>query len=517
MSGHAQGKLKPGDRLPSIRELVRRTSLSQTTVEHALALLQDEGLIRTIPQAGCYVTGLEPRQPRLLSTPAASRRDEAAPPDLPEPLWDLQTNAIHPELFDMKLWKRFLRQTLEESRTLASYGDSQGEPALRQALADHLFRLRRLRTDPDSILVGPSYQTLLFMLATLIGKPLTVAMEHHAPALARNAFQSAGWRILELDSDKDGPLPQELTKPFDCLYLTTACAGTKKKALRNRLDLYQDLFVIEDDYNGELTYASGPRNALSARLKHSVYIGSFSRVLLPSLRLSCMVLPKELLSRFDPASYAPMASRIEQLALARYIASGNLEKHIRRLNRIYRRRSDLLMNILRIFPCCWMKPISAWRSRDMPCLQSLPAAVLSQACGFPSPLCRTPVWKLLSRPSGTAFSQWIVHRGPCPGTRSRNAQEGGIRLPECRTLPDPPPAPPPAPHTRPHTARDGSAHRSPDPGLPPPSDTAGRPPVPPAPGDPPDPECCRAPHSSTLSDPDPSRTSADTDPPDKVL
>lgn len=57
------GKLKPGDRLPSIRELVRRTSLSQTTVEHALALLQDEGLIRTIPQAGCYVTGLEPRQP----------------------------------------------------------------------------------------------------------------------------------------------------------------------------------------------------------------------------------------------------------------------------------------------------------------------------------------------------------------------------------------------------------------------------------------------------------------------
>lgn len=344
------GKLKPGDRLPSIRELVRRTSLSQTTVEHALALLQDEGLIRTIPQAGCYVTGLEPRQPRLLSTPAASGRDEAAPPDLPEPLWDLQTNAIHPELFDMKLWKRFLRQTLEESRTLASYGDSQGEPALRQALADHLFRLRRLRTDPDSILVGPSYQTLLFMLATLIGKPLTVAMEHHAPALARNAFQCAGWRILELDSDKDGPLPQELTKPFDCLYLTTACAGTKKKALRNRLDLYQDLFVIEDDYNGELTYASGPRNALSARLKHSVYIGSFSRVLLPSLRLSCMVLPKELLSRFDPASYAPMASRIEQLALARYIASGNLEKHIRRLNRIYRRRSDLVMNILRDFP-----------------------------------------------------------------------------------------------------------------------------------------------------------------------
>ncbi len=188
------------------------------------------------------------------------------------------------------------------------------------------------------------------MLATLIGKPLTVAMEHHAPALARHAFQSAGWRILELDSDEDGPLPQELTKPFDCLYLTTACAGTKKKALRNRLDLYQDLFVIEDDYNGELTYASGPRNALSARLKHSVYIGSFSRVLLPSLRLSCMVLPKELLSRFDPASYAPMASRIEQLALARYIASGNLEKHIRRLNRIYRRRSDLVMNILRDFP-----------------------------------------------------------------------------------------------------------------------------------------------------------------------
>jgi len=166
---------------------VRRSGLSQTTVEHTLALLQDEGLVRSVPQSGSFVS-------------------ESRPP-APEPRWNLQTNAIHPELFDMKLWKRCLRETLEDSDGLASYGDSRGEQRLRLALSEYLYRLRRLRTNPDSILVGPSYQTLLFILTTLVGPRQTVAMEHHAPVLARQAFEQAGWTIMELESDEYGPLP----------------------------------------------------------------------------------------------------------------------------------------------------------------------------------------------------------------------------------------------------------------------------------------------------------------------
>lgn len=337
------GALQPGQRLPSIRELVRRSGLSQTTVEHTLALLQDEGLVRSVPQSGSFVSDIAPRLSSL------QPESESRPP-APEPRWNLQTNAIHPELFDMKLWKRCLRETLEDSDGLASYGDSRGEQRLRLALSEYLYRLRRLRTNPDSILVGPSYQTLLFILTTLVGPRQTVAMEHHAPVLARQAFEQAGWTIMELESDEYGPLPEELKKPFDCLYLTTACTGTKKKALRARQDLYRNLFVIEDDYNGELTYVSGARNALSSRLPQSVYIGSFSRVLLPSIRLSCMVLPPWLMKRFDPGRYAPMASRIEQLALARYISSGGLERHVRRLNRQYRHRCQTALSILEGYP-----------------------------------------------------------------------------------------------------------------------------------------------------------------------
>ena len=337
------GALQPGQRLPSIRELVRRSGLSQTTVEHTLALLQEEGLVRTVPQSGCFVSDIVPRNPARQTAPRS-------PAPVPVPLWNLQTNTIHPELFDMKLWKRCLRETLEDSDGLASYGDSRGDRPLRTALTDYLYRLRRLRTDPDSILVGPSYQTLLFILTTLVGPRQPVAMEHHAPVLARQAFEQAGWTILELESDADGPLPEELKKSFDCLYLTTACTGTKKRALRARQDLYRNLFVIEDDYNGELTYVSGARNALSSRLPQSVYIGSFSRVLLPSIRLSCMVLPPWLMKRFDPGRYAPMASRIEQLALARYISSGGLERHVRRLNRQYRHRCQTALSILEGYP-----------------------------------------------------------------------------------------------------------------------------------------------------------------------
>lgn len=335
----ASGKLEPGQRLPSIRELVRRSGLSQTTVEHALELMQEEGLIRTVPQSGCFVTGIRPHR-SVQPLPEDSRPDSRI-------VWNLSTGTIHPELFEMTMWKRCLRQTLDQEDVLASYGDSQGELDLRQALADYTYRLRRVRTDPGSILVGSSYQSLLFIFTALVGHPMTVAMEKEAPAMARHVFLAAGWTILELESDEDGPLPEELKKPFDCLYLTTASMGTEKKALRHRQDLYRDLFVIEDDYNGELTYASGPRNALSASIRQSVYIGAFSRVLLPSIRLSCMVLPDRLMQRFDPRLYAPMASRIEQLALARYISSGSLERHVRRLNRLYRRRYELIRRILK--------------------------------------------------------------------------------------------------------------------------------------------------------------------------
>lgn len=334
------GRLAPGSRLPSIRETVRRTGLSQTTVEHAWDLLIEEGLILSHPQSGCCVSG----------RPLPPRPTQSQPAREPGVLYDLRTDVIHPDMFEMKAWKRCLRDVLDDSAQLSSYGDSRGEPELRQALADYAWTLRRLRTDPGSILVGSSFQSLLFILTSLIGRPLTVAMEAGVPASTRHIFLSAGWTILDLESDEQGPLPEELKRPFDCLYLTTASLGSRKKALRQRQDLYRDLFVIEDDYNGELTYWSGPRNALSATLDSSLYIGAFSRVLLPSLRLSYMVLPDWLNRRFDPALYAPVASKTEQLALARYIREGSLERHVRRLNRRYRRRCETVLKVLEGLP-----------------------------------------------------------------------------------------------------------------------------------------------------------------------
>lgn len=334
-------QLVQGSRLPSIRESVKRTGCSQTTVEKAYEKLADDGLIKAVPQKGWYVD-IDPHRLHLLQ-----KLDEKPEPS-PTFNIDLRPSSIHPSTFEVKLWKKYLRDVLDDETALARYGDSQGERQLRESLAHYAYKSRRLLASRDNIIVGPGFQYLIMILCSLYDKPMTVAMEAGKASQARYIFQRFGWNVMDLESDEEGIRPDQLDKPFDMLYITSASQGTLNKPLRHDITRYRSLFVIEDDYNGELTYMSGERDALCARLPGNIYMGSFSRVLVPGLRLAYMVLPEALMKKFTDvrANYGPGASKFEQLALARYIADGSLMRHIRKLNRLYHKRCETACQIL---------------------------------------------------------------------------------------------------------------------------------------------------------------------------
>lgn len=335
------GRLLPGQKLPSLRETVRRTGLSQTTVETAYEKLADEGYIQSQPQKGWFVH-VDERRLQLL------RKLDQKPEPEPACAIDLRPLSIHPSTFELKLWKKYLRNVLDDEQALAVYGSSQGERPLRESLAHYAYKSRRLLASSENIIVGPGFQYLLMILCSLYDTPMTVGMEAGKAAQARYIFQRCGWHVLDLKSDEEGILPEELARPFDILYLTSACQGTRNRPLRQHLERYQSLFLIEDDYNGELTYMSGERDALCARWPGNIYMGSFSRVLVPGLRLAYMVLPDPLMNTFlaNKTKYGPGASKFEQLALARYISDGSLMRHIRQLNRLYRKRCEKARRIL---------------------------------------------------------------------------------------------------------------------------------------------------------------------------
>ena len=321
-----------GQRIDSIRSCVRRSGLSQTTVEKAYERLADEGYIRSEPQKGWFVA-IDERRIDLV------KKMDAKPVPVKKYKYDLRPRSVHPASFDVGLWKKYLKDSLDDEQ-MAAYGDSQGELALRESLAHYAYESRRLITSAGHIIVGSSFQNLIFILCSLFDEPLTVGIEKGRGTQVRFLFEAFGWKVMNLEADEEGIKPDELKKDFDILYITSACQGTHDRPLTKRLENYEDLFIIEDDYNGELTYQSGPRNALCARYPDNIYMGSFSRVLVPGLRLAYMAVNDELINKFLQRSYGPSASKFEQLALARYIADGNLAKHVRKLNRLYRSRSD---------------------------------------------------------------------------------------------------------------------------------------------------------------------------------
>lgn len=342
------GRLPPGTRLPSIRKLAADLGLSRITVENAYMQLGEEGYLYSRPKSGYFATDLL----QLSQSPARESRPFLTREDSPV-LYNFQSNSVDARSLDTAVWRRYVNQALKSPQVLSSYGHSQGEPILRQVLASYSFHARDVRCSPEQIVVGAGVQSLLHILCGLIKSQIhRIGIQNPGFTHAEQVFQDHGLSTGPFSLDQSWE-----DQPYDlvCINPSNPYAGGPLSAAR-RLALVRwaqekKIFILEDDYIGEFRYLMRPVPSLQGMSngEYILYLGSFSRTMMPSLRISYMVLPPSLLPAYETFKdkYNQTSSSIEQLALAGFIADGHLRRHIRRLRKLYAHKSQLLQQELR--------------------------------------------------------------------------------------------------------------------------------------------------------------------------
>ena len=260
----------------------------------------------------------------------------------------------------LKLWKKYIRYIINCDYLITSYGDPQGEQRLRQALSKYSYSVRGVTADCDEIVIGAGTQPLLYILCGILRQHYgnIIAVESHGFSYAERVFADCNYSVVTAEADRSG-IDVDFLKNTGARILLINPSGnlqsgkTLKVSRRNELLHWaeeNDGIIIEDDYNGELKYSSKPVPAMQGSNKNRVvYIGSFSKLLLPSVRIGYMVLSPELLGCYtaNKEKYNQTASKMEQLALAKYISDGQMERSLRRLRKIYKDKSEFTLKQLK--------------------------------------------------------------------------------------------------------------------------------------------------------------------------
>ena len=341
------GKLKAGEKLPSKRALAQHLEISKITVETAYSQLLAEGYIASREKVGYFVEALEHAIPADLPP--------VQPVEVPsEPLLDLTGGAG--EQFPFSVWSRLQREVmLDYGEKLLLPLPNRGLPELRQAIAQHLAAFRGMQVDPENILVGAGTDFLYNLLIQLLGRDQVFALEEPGYNKIHQIYQAGGVRCVSAYMDDQGVIPQTLQG--DVLHISPShhFPTGLVTPLSRRKELIQwaktgERWIIEDDYDSEFRFDAHPMPTLRSLDGGSrvIYMNSFSKTLAPSIRISYMVLPGELMARFQEklGFYSCTVPSFEQYTLARFLSQGYFEKHINRMRKFYKNRRNQIIAML---------------------------------------------------------------------------------------------------------------------------------------------------------------------------
>lgn len=404
----ARGAIACGTKLPSKRVLARHLNIGVATVTAAYDQLITEGFIRSEQRRGYFVedvanyrcksvasqvdsvqsgtaagvrahaiTGLQeaegeresqdaPASAAATAGRAATSSNASQTPDVPhvidqasdpEFFVDLKANRTSVSLFPTSVWGRYMREALSlPTDNLLRSVPFNGLPELRRAIASYLHRTRGMNVSPDCIIIGAGSEYLYSRLLQMLGPTTTFAMENPGYRKFASISEAFGnpWRPVPID--ENGLLVDELEESgADVVHVSPANHFPTGivMPIKRRLELFEwanrarKRYIIEDDYDSEFRYNGRlimPLFTDDASDK-VIYLNAFSKTMVPSLRISYMVLPPKLLARYvDTMSfYSCTVSSFEQYALARFIDEGHFERHINRTRNFYRHQRETVL------------------------------------------------------------------------------------------------------------------------------------------------------------------------------
>lgn len=359
------GGISAGTRLPSIRQLADSLHLSRNTVEAAYQQLHAEGYVDSRSRIGLFVCEIESdmgETAEVNNRPVYSGRDRVAEA-VAEPGVDIdfRHGNIDFDGFPLSLWRKLSNDVFRLTPVEAlQYGERQGEMGLRRQIAQYLRHSRGVSCQADQIVIGAGIQQLLMLLSQMIGGDRrTIAVEDPGYDGARTIFRNHRLSIVSVPLEQDGMNVRRLKESgAKAVYITPSHQFPSGMVMpvAKRMQLLQwaeerDGLIIEDDYDGEFRYHTKPIPALQGldSTGRVVYMGTFSKSLLPSIRLSYMVLPPALLERYkvEFAVYEQTASKLHQLTMERFMQEGHWEKHLRKIRKVYQKKHAVLLLALK--------------------------------------------------------------------------------------------------------------------------------------------------------------------------
>ena len=348
------GTLRAGERLPSKRALASQLGVSVNTVDSAYGQLQSEGFVEVRPRSGFYVAVIDTLL--RLSRPAPDRDAPAEKKD--SAAIDFAPGGVSREKFPFTVWQRLLRSCLSDPSSL-SRADPQGDPGLRAAVARYLFEARGVRCDAGSVVIGAGSNSLLSMLGYLLPRACTLAVENPVYNKAYLLFAHMGHAVVPAEIDKQGVLVEPIealdnavlyTTPSHQYPLGVSMPMGRRVKLLNWAVHGKSRYILEDDYDSEFRYDAHPVPSLQSADRNGrvIYLGTFARSVAPSLRISYMVLPPDLLAlyRREYRRFGSQVSTLEQAVLREFINQGCFETHLNRMRVYYRNKRRRLLDAL---------------------------------------------------------------------------------------------------------------------------------------------------------------------------
>ncbi len=332
------GKMPEGTRLPSIRRCAKERNVSKTTVEQGYMCLCDDGYILPKSQSGYYVSKRGNATKKSETKSENSNYKNTI-------LYDFSSSGVDAESFNMDIWRRYLKSALRQGERLLFYGDPQGEYDLRCEIAKYARETRNCVCTEENIVVGAGVQTLLNILCPLVKNKRSVCFDDLSYRQGTAIFSDYGFKVND-DREKSNIIyvsPSYSTRWGDVMSVRERFDLTDYARKNNKL-------IIEDDYGSEFRYFNRPTPSLQGLDggENVVYLGTFSKLLLPSIRISFMILPKSLTEAYMKKKdvYNQTVSKADQIALCSYIRDGHLNSQIRKSRKIYAQKSKILTDLL---------------------------------------------------------------------------------------------------------------------------------------------------------------------------
>ena len=358
------GRLEPDSKLPSIRGYAEEHAISKNTVINAYNLLLSEGYIYSKEKSGFYVSKMETG---LYAEAKQNRIETEIKDKISEPILDLSSNLVDSTNFPYSTLRQLYREALSKTSIslLDQAGDLFGEKDLRKSIADFVYTHKGINCTYEQVVIGNGTAYHLNKIAVMFDQKGTFLMEEPTFQSTLQIIKDTGINIIQIKQDKEGINLAELKKsgevhtgiqflhisPSHQFPMGTTMSAPRRSSVLSWAYSADQRYIIEDDYDSDFRYIGHPIPSLQSMdtRERVIYVGTFSRTLTPALRISYMILPKQLVKKYEERFYyyqCPV-SRIDQRVLSLFIDQGYFVRHINRMRRLYKSKRDYMLSLIK--------------------------------------------------------------------------------------------------------------------------------------------------------------------------